>query len=257
MRRRFDVIEVGLLMALVSAVAWFGGRVWQERQPVNEGMGAEERPLLQTFEGRYGPQHNSHGPEEWIIRDFFQDRRGGTFLDVGAAYYQQDNNTYYLENRLAWKGIAIDAQPEYATGYAAHRPQTKFFAVFASDRADDSVGFLVQPSRPLEASVVHAEAGEGSRERRVPTTTLNALLDHEQVTHVDFVSMDIELGEPKALAGFDIDRFAPALVCIEVHPEVRQAILDFFQRHRYVIVGRYLPVDHMNLYFMPADRAAP
>jgi hypothetical protein len=65
--------------------------------------------------------------------------------------------------------------------------------------------------------------------------------------------MDIELSEPKALAGFDVDRFKPALVCIEAHPEVRQQILDYFTRHRYVLVGRYLRADSKNLYFQPLD----
>jgi hypothetical protein len=63
--------------------------------------------------------------------------------------------------------------------------------------------------------------------------------------------MDIELSEPKALAGFDIRRFKPQLVCIEAHPEVRQQILDYFAANRYVIIGKYLRADDKNLYFMP------
>ena len=55
------------------------------------------------------------------------------------------------------------------------------------------------------------------------------------------MSIDIELWEPKALAGFDIDRFKPKLVCIEAHQQVRQQILDYFAHHRYVVVGKYLP----------------
>ena len=39
------------------------------------------------------------------------------------------------------------------------------------------------------------------------------------------------------LAGFDIARFKPALVCIEAHPEVRQAILDYFAARHYVLIG--------------------
>ena len=58
--------------------------------------------------------------------------------------------------------------------------------------------------------------------------------------------MDIELAEPKALAGLDIERFRPALVCIEDHAEVRQQILDYFARHGYVGVGKYLRVDPVN-----------
>jgi hypothetical protein len=85
---------------------------------------------------------------------------------------------------------------------------------------------------------------------------LNDLLDAEKIPRVDFISMDIELHEPKALAGFDIRRFQPALVCIEAHPEVRQQILDYFTRHDYVVVGKYLRVDEDNLYFTPLPPAS-
>jgi hypothetical protein len=85
------------------------------------------------------------------------------------------------------------------------------------------------------------------------TATLDDLLTQHGVTEIDFVSIDIELHEPQALAGFSIARFRPALVCIEAHPEVRQQILDYFARHDYVVVGEYLHVDETNLYFMPLN----
>ena len=82
---------------------------------------------------------------------------------------------------------------------------------------------------------------------------MNDLLDREHVRRVDFVSIDIELAEPKALAGFDIARFQPRLVCIEAHIDVRQQILDYFARHRYVVLGKYLRADTANLYFAPVE----
>lgn len=69
---------------------------------------------------------------------------------------------------------------------------------------------------------------------------------------VDFLSIDVELSEPKVLAGFSIGLYRPALVCIEAHPEVRQAILDHFVAHRYVVVGKYLRADAHNLWFTPS-----
>jgi hypothetical protein len=76
-------------------------------------------------------------------------------------------------------------------------------------------------------------------------------LTQEGITKIDFLSMDIELAEPKALAGFEISRFRPELVCIEAHEEVRQALLDYFARNGYVAVGKYLRADTQNLYFTP------
>ena len=93
--------------------------------------------------------------------------------------------------------------------------------------------------------------GANPREIVVPTITLNDLLAANAVERIDFLSMDIELSEPKALAGFDVRRYRPQLVCIEAHPEVRQQILDYFAQNGYVIVGKYLPADEHNLYFMP------
>jgi hypothetical protein len=93
--------------------------------------------------------------------------------------------------------------------------------------------------------------GERGQARVVPTATLGRVLEEAGVTKVDYLSMDIELAEPKALAGFDIAKYRPELVCIEVHPEVRQQIFDYFTRHSYVVVGKYLRIDPTNVYFQP------
>ena len=76
--------------------------------------------------------------------------------------------------------------------------------------------------------------------RQVPRRTLDSLLDQAGIVRFDFLSMDIELSEPAALRGFDIERFRPRLVCIEAHGETRQAILDYFAAHGYVLVGKIL-----------------
>jgi FkbM family methyltransferase len=211
---------------------------------------------MEPIRAKYGPHTYSRGVEEWVIRDHFNDRRDGVFADVGAADYQFQSNTYYLEKHLGWSGVAIDAQIEYAAGYAANRPRSKFFAVFVSDAGSGGpVSFFVPTTRPLTASSNQAYANKQSEnveQREIPTTTLDAVLDSAGITRLDFVSMDIELSEPAALAGFDINRFKPSLVCIEAHPEVRQQILDYFAAHGYTVIGKYLRVDQLNLYFRPS-----
>ena len=135
---------------------------------------------------------------------------------------------------MGWSGVAIDALPEFGPDYKTHRPKTKFVAMFASDVTDSSVTFFVPKHNTLVASASHdftVRQGAPGEAREVPTTTLDAVLDQAGVQRLDFLSMDIELSEPKALAGFDIDRFQPSLVCIESHPDVRQQILDYFAAH--------------------------
>jgi len=248
-----------VLLVLGAVVITFGvTRAHTIKQTLVQHAHLLRWPILETVPLReeYGPQHNSRNIEEWVIRDYFRDRRGGVFLDVGANHYQNESNTYFLETHLGWSGVAIDALEEFAAGYAAHRPRTRFFALFVSDVVDGSAELFVPPQNKLVASASYEfTVGEGApgKPRQVPMTTLNAILERTGIEKLDLVSMDIELGEPKALAGFAIDRYRPELVCIESHPEVRQVIIDYFIRHGYTIVAKYLRADADNLYFAPIE----
>lgn len=237
-----------LMLALVLLVSAAGC----SRQPANTGPNVE--PEAEGLKAKYGPSKNSYGPEEWIVRDFFQDKRDGVFLDVGANHYKSTSNTFYLETVLNWSGIAVDALPEFAADYQKFRPRTKFFAFFVADKSNERAKMYVLEKNKQIGSGEKAFAeqhGDKAKEIDVPTITLNDLLDSEKVTKIDYLSLDIELYEPKALQGFDVDRFRPQLVCVEAHPQVRQQIIDYFAKHHYVVVGKYLRADPNNVYFTP------
>jgi len=256
--RRFSLAEVGALCLLVAAVARMTSLLPQTPEASAEigtaqQLGEKGATLWRQLQQRYGTR-NSRNAEEWVVRDYFQDKRGGVFLDVGAADAREWNNTYFLETALSWSGLAIDAQPVFAPQYAQLRPRTRFFSLFVSDTSDAVETFYVPANGPLGATSNSdfARRDEGPVEvRSVRTITLNDLLAREDITRLDFLSMDIELSEPRALAGFDIEKYRPALVCIEAHPEVRQQLIDYFHHHDYVVIGKYLGVDSQNLYFGP------
>jgi FkbM family methyltransferase len=205
------------------------------------------------------PLYSQHN-EEVIVRDFFHDKRDGVFLDVGCASPIQDSNTYYLEKHLGWSGIAVDALPEFVQPWARKRPRSRFFNFYVSDH-DGTVEPFYRAAHRGTSSVVKPEKGPGGKEMaseeiHIPTTTLTRLLDTNGVKRVDFLSMDIEGHEPPALAGFDIDRFQPALACVEAKPQNRRKILDYFAAHGYERLERYAAHDTVNYYFAPKARAA-
>jgi FkbM family methyltransferase len=272
--RRFDVLEVCLLVALASSAAGVVAAktvsaLHAKRYAQVSYVAYSAAQEQSSLKARYGPARYSRNEEEWIIRDYFQDRRQGIFVDVGANHYKVDSNTFYLESVLGWSGVAIDPQAAFAADYLTHRPRTRFLAFFVSDVTDANVAFHLVDGNTLVASAdrrfAERAAASGSGPNRgvetvsVPTIRLSDLLDRVGITRFDLLSVDVELAEPKVLAGFEIDRFRPALVCVESQPEVRQQILDYFAHHRYVLLGRYLRADLQNLYFAPAAHppAAP
>jgi len=248
---RFDTWEVVCIAAFMTVLGLLAGRL---ETPEETYWARAGRPELEPYGREYGPQRFSTGFEEWLVRDYFHDRRGGFFVDVGAGHYQHSSNTYYLEKHLGWSGIAMDALPEFEAGYRLNRPRTKFFAYFVSDKTDSVATLWVSPKNTqmssLQRDIPEQYAGPASPVS-VRTTTLNALLAREHVETIDFLSVDVELAEQAVLTGFDLGRYRPALVCIEAHPQVRQTILEYFARRQYIVVGRFLRVDVNNLYFAP------
>jgi FkbM family methyltransferase len=247
--RRFTAVQMLLICVLAAGMAaWWGSSRMEAR------LAKALHPEAQVLADRYGPHRNSYSGEEWIIRDFFQDRKNGFFVDVGANHYRITSNTYYLETHLNWSGIAIEPLREFEADYLEHRPRTRFRPFFVSDVSNELAKIYVLSGNTLVSSGDRSfteRQGRTAEALDVPTITLDDLLEAEEVERIDFLSMDIELWEPQALAGFSINRFRPELVCIEAHEEVRQQILDYFARHGYVLVGKYLKADDNNLYFTP------
>lgn len=227
------------------------GRILEIRQNLRD---LPDRTGILAEESRY-----SLFDEEIIIRDFFQDRRDGFFLDVGCAWAQENNNTYYLERHLDWTGIGVDALSEYADGWAEKRPRSKFANYLVTDQAETEEVFYASKSPGLSSTNRNLAAGRlfgdnvETEEVRVPSITLDLLLEQEGVERIDLLSMDIEGHEAKAFAGFDIERFQPELVVVEgKDPAVRQ----YLERHGYDLLERYEPYDPVNRYFARPPTAA-
>lgn len=198
--------------------------------------------------------------EELVIRDFFNDERNGFFVDVGCAYPIRMSTTYYLEKHLGWTGIAIDALDSYRQAWTEQRPNSTFLSYAVTDKSGETITFHVAAEPGLSSiSEERAEewGGPESVPIEVPTITLNNVLEDHGVKRIDFLSIDIEGAEVAALAGFDIERFKPRLVCIEAHTADganETPIRDYFEEHGHELLARYLPHDTINWYFAPKNR---
>ena len=265
MDRSIPVINCVLALVLGFLIGQLNPLSHRPSRDFNDGKEIQEYTRLKEeiqeytrLKETYGPARYSQHDEEWIIRDFFQEKRGGFFIDVGAYHYKNFSNTYYLESALGWSGIAVEPQQQFQADYVKYRPHTRFFPLFVSDFSNETARLYVDEKNTLVTSA-HKEFTQRfnpeTKEIAAPTITLSELLDRERVKNIDLLSIDVELHEPKVLAGFDIERFKPALVCIEAKPEVRKPILDYFARHGYVVVGKYLRVDNKNLYFAPLAKS--
>ncbi len=225
-----------LISSLLLAAAGLRG---QDAAPRRDILGSEKK------------QYSQHD-EELVVRDFFQDRRKGTFLDVGCAWPIKHSNTFYLEHRLGWSGIGVDALPDYAATWKTRRQRSRFFQYAVTEKGGETISFFrsellgISMLRPAQE---HLDRGVKYEEIKVPTITLTALLEQAGLAKIDFLSMDIEGAELPALAGFDIARFKPELACIESKPENRAKLDAYFAANGYERLERYIQREPVNFYY--------
>ena len=154
------------------------------------------------------------GLEEYIIRDFFQDRRDGIFVDVGAFHAREQDNTYRLERDLGWRGLALDANGRPSRPSPSSIGRAPVSSRRSSATPTSALAHLhLYEREPIVASgdpSFTANSGKPTQTMTAPNRTLNSLLSEHGIARVDFMSMDIETGEPAALTGFAIDTFKPS-----------------------------------------------
>jgi FkbM family methyltransferase len=248
-----------VLFVVIGAAAFFvSGMYAAERTTrVIDSAGAIKREVLideaKAFVQRMGMAQYSSHEEELFVRDFFSDKQKGVFVDIGASHYKDRSNTYYLETKLGWTGLAVDPLPEFAADYRKHRPHTKYIPMFVSDKSDERATLFIGKHSLFSSSARgHTDTFTNvEKTMTAPTITLDDLLAAEGIKNIDFLSLDVELHEPQVLAAFSIDKVKPKLVAVEALPPVRQQVLDYFAAHRYVVVAKYLRADPLNIWFTP------
>jgi hypothetical protein len=69
--------------------------------------------------------YSSQLGQDVIVDRYLNGKRNGHFVDLGACWYQNMNNSYFFEKERGWTGVAVEYDPKFTPGWAEHRPNTK------------------------------------------------------------------------------------------------------------------------------------
>lgn len=137
-------------------------------------------------------------------------------MDVGANHPVDFNQTWFLEQQ-GWSGILIEANPDLTPLLQAQRPRSRTFQVAVGSPAQ--VGevdlHLTEGAGGQSSPNPFYDAPLTGRKVRVKLRTLDTILAETGVTHIDFLSLDVEEMELDVLAGFDLEKWWPKLILIE------------------------------------------
>lgn len=161
--------------------------------------------------------------------------RHGFFVEAGANDGFTESNTYYLEQRLGWRGLLIEPVPQLAAFARRIRSSPVICAALGSPEDEGktiTLNFSDTVSRIGDADHVKwgGMLGKNPKQVSAQLRTLSSILHEAGNPHVDYLSLDVEEYELEALSGLDhLSQHAPGIIQIETSRP--QAVKEALQSH--------------------------
>ncbi|WP_269584166.1 FkbM family methyltransferase [Roseibium sp. Sym1] len=171
--------------------------------------------IVEKCLGLHAPFHSQSGQDRFVHEEFFTNRTGGTFVDIGGYDGVTGSNTLFFERSLGWNGLLVE--PASLPFAIASRSRTCACRRVAAGDGTTTAAFIEVLSgytqmSGLETSydqemleVVRRHPEHSEQQVRVEVRTIGELLRDAGIERIDYVSLDVEGGERAVLEAFPFE----------------------------------------------------
>jgi len=197
------------------------------------------------------------GQDKWVIKEVFNEKRRGFFLDIGAYDGFFINNTYILERDFNWNGICVEPSEKnfdlMINKYYRKCLCVKELVDGATDEVnfieDDDASGIVSNDTAYNETYRHKEITKSKAQNRFiklkPITLVQLLQKYNAPKIIDYFSFDVEGAEERILKNFPFEKYIFLSITIErPTPElnkilfkngyifIKNSLFDSFYVHR-------------------------
>ena len=135
--------------------------------------------------------------DAFLYMNFFEGKRNGVYLDIGANDPEQLSNTFFFEKCLGWTGVCMEPHPMYAARWKTqrrckHLPNCAWKENKLMTFAGGNTGGTMM---------------KGSGSWQAQCITLDSMLTQQGIQKIDLVSLDIEGAEIEMLSVFPFHKY--------------------------------------------------
>ena len=216
---RINAARSELVTAQSALVAGLKGEKTRKRGPLMRQL----HDVRQMRSPQY--RYLSQAGQDAVVDRLFEQKKGGTFVDIGGYDGITGSNTAYFEKWRGWTGALVEpveAQLNKAKairtcpclGYAVADTDGEA-AFIAVTTGFTQMSGLSESYDPAMLERIRADPRHAESVINVPTRTISAILTEIGIADPDFISLDIEGGELTALQGFPFDQHRVGAWAIE------------------------------------------
>ncbi len=159
------------------------------------------------------------GQDVYVNNTYVKNNKNGIFVDVGAFDGVKLSNTHFFEKQLNWTGICVEPQKKEFLRLKKNR--TCICINAAAFNIKTTVDFRVCNKKKMLNGIAnhhntkHRMKGEKISIIKVPTVTLKDVFEENDITTVDYMSIDTEGSELQVLQGIDWNKVHINIINLE------------------------------------------
>lgn len=175
--------------------------------------------------------------EDIIATIVLRNVSSGFYVDIGAHHPYRHSNTALLHLR-GWQGVNVEPMQEGIQQFGEYRPHATNVRAAIHNEHDEVTLYKVKgglANTVLERRVAGLmQTHESAGEEVVPALSINDVFERyvPDGVHVNYMTVDIEGYDTEAILAFDVARYLPDVMCIEVFgPDVLNLGANRVVRH--------------------------
>jgi FkbM family methyltransferase len=199
--------------------------------------------------------------DKFLEENVFKGYKNGIFVDVGAHDGLTINNTLYFEKYNKWTGINIEPIKTVYDNLVINRPNNINIncAVYNSEGETEflnNVGYTEMLSGIKDTfHIKHLERlekennmfGGNTEIIKVNTKKLETIFDENNITHVNYLSIDVEGAEFEVIKSINFDKVFIDIIGFENNYEDSAApIINYLEDKNYSILYRISDIFMIN-----------
>ncbi len=215
-------------------------KLLKELEAENQSQNFLWQLISNYFDGQDAGYKGQYRQDQFVDL-YFNGKKDGYFVDIGAWDGITFSNSYFLENQ-GWNGILIEPNPLLSSGLQTNRKgiienicissknQKVLFLIvegYASMLSGIKDSFSAEHLERIDQEI--KMFGGSKREVELDCLTLETLFNQHKVVKVDYLSIDTEGHELQVLYGINFSKVDIRLIGIELDYSREASICEFLK----------------------------
>jgi len=195
--------------------------------------------------------------DEYLEKHIFKGYKNGFFIDIGAHNGKLINNTLYFEENNNWTGVNVEPIKKVYNDLVVNRPnsinincavcnndgKTEFICNEGYSEMISGIKDTFDARHIQRLQRETKQHGSTTEIIEVETKKLETICDSHKISHVNYLSIDVEGAEFEVIKSINFDKVYIDVIGFENnYNDTSIPIIKYLEERNYVVIGKCLDI---------------